>query len=85
MINWMHRICELAWEEGNVPEAWTKAITVPAYKRKGNRSECRNYKGISPLGTSRKVYRKFVIERIQKIMDSGISEQCREGLERTDV
>ncbi len=84
MISWIHRICELAWEKWNVPEDWTKAVTVSAYKRKGNRSECGNYSGISLLGTVGKVYGKIVIEREQKIMDSRRVEKgqgmCRSNL-----
>ena len=33
MIDWLHRLFSLAWNEGNVPEEWGKAIVCPIYKR----------------------------------------------------
>ena len=75
VIEWMHKICGMAWEEGRVPGDWTKAIIVPVYKGKGSRNECGNYRGISLLSIAGKVYGKIVIERVQKITESSISEE----------
>ncbi len=41
VIDWMVWICNLAWEQGKVPEDWRRAIIVPLYKGKGNREECK--------------------------------------------
>ena len=75
IVDWMHRICALAWNEGKVPGDWTKAIIIPVYKGKGSRSECGNYRGISLLSIAGKVYGKIVVERVQKITESMISEE----------
>ena len=32
-----------------VPEDWRSAVIVPLYRGKGERTECKNYKGISLL------------------------------------
>ena len=32
-----------------MPEDWRFAVTVPVYKGKGKRTECKNHKGISLL------------------------------------
>lgn len=34
MISIMHRICQMAWEQGRVPGDWKKAVIVPIYKGK---------------------------------------------------
>ncbi len=50
-----------------------------------DRNECQNYRGISLLSIAGKVYGKTVIERVQKITESRISEeQDREDLERVE-
>ncbi len=75
LIEWMLRICVMAWEEGRVPGDWTKAIIVPVYKGKGSRNECGNYRGISLLSIAGKVYGKIVIDRVQMITESKASEE----------
>ena len=37
----------MAFESGVVPENWRSAVIVPLYKGKGERTECKNYRGIS--------------------------------------
>ncbi len=75
VVEWMHKICGLAWEEGRVLRDWTKAIIIPVYRRKSNRNECGNYKGISLLSIAEKVYGKITIEMVPKITESRISEE----------
>jgi len=75
VIEWMHKICDLAWKEGRVPSDWTKAIIVPVYKGKGSRNECGNYRGISLLSIAGKVYGKIVTKRVQQITECRISEE----------
>ncbi len=38
VVEWMHKICGLAWEKGRVPRDWTKAIIIPVYEYKGKGS-----------------------------------------------
>ena len=42
----MFRHAYVVWEEGHVPQAWKDANIVTIYK-KGDRTECGNYRGIS--------------------------------------
>ena len=37
----------MTFESGVVPEDWRSAVIVPLYKGKGERNECKNYRGIS--------------------------------------
>ena len=75
VIEWMHRVCQMAWEEGRVPDDWTKAVIIPVYKGKGDRNECGSHRGISLMSIAGKVYGKIVIERVQKITERCISEE----------
>ena len=49
VVDWIWKLCNMAFESGVVPEEWRYAVIVPLYKDKGERTECSNYKGISLL------------------------------------
>ena len=42
-------------------------MTVPLYKGKGEKTECRNYKGISLLSMAGKIYAYILVERICRV------------------
>ena len=42
----LHQLITNAWEVGSVPQAWKDASIVTIYK-KGDRTDCGNYRGIS--------------------------------------
>ena len=65
VIEWMHKICQMAWEEEKVPGDWTEAVIIPIYKGKGDKNECGSYRGISLLSIPGKVYGKVVIEWVK--------------------
>ena len=44
----LHQLITNAWEVGSVPQAWKDASIVTNYK-KGDRTDCGNYRGISLL------------------------------------
>ena len=75
VIDWMHLICNSAWEQGVVPEEWMRAIMVPVYKGKGCKDECSSYRGISLLSIPGKVYGRIIIERVMNITESRISNE----------
>ena len=39
----------MAFESGEVSENWKSAVIFPLYKGKGERTECKNYRGIRLL------------------------------------
>ncbi len=68
-------LCEQAWKKGEVPDDWEKAIIVPLYKGKGNRSECSSYRGITLLGIPGKVYGRILTERLMGVTEGKVSEE----------
>ena len=38
VMDWIWRLCNVAFESGVVPEDWRSAVTVPLYKGKGGRN-----------------------------------------------
>ena len=47
VMDWIWRLYNMAFESGVVPEDWRSTVIVPLYKGKRERTECKNYKGIS--------------------------------------
>ena len=47
VADWIWRLCNIAFETGVVPEDSRSAVIIPLHKDKGERTECRNYRGIS--------------------------------------
>ena len=56
VVDWILRLCTMAFESGVVPEDWRSVVIVPLYKGKGERNECKNYRGISLLSMVGKIY-----------------------------
>ena len=52
---------------GTVPQGFRDALTVTIYKRKGDRAECGNHRGISLLAIAGKVLAKVVLNRLKII------------------
>lgn len=74
---WFVRLCNACYQEKKVPDDWKKACTVPIYKGKGSKIECKNYRGKSLLSIPGKVYGRIIIQRIIKETEGLIGEeQC---------
>jgi len=58
------------WEEEAVPDEWRQGIIIPLYKGKGSRSECSNYRGITLLSASGKVFAHLILARIKPTLVS---------------
>ena len=85
-IFWLTRVCRVAWREGRAPMDWQTGIVVPIFK-KGDRRECSNYRGITLLNLSGKVYARVVERKCRTIVEPKIQDtQCdfRPGRRTTD-
>ena len=49
MLKWLVRLLYVSFDMGVVPMNWRGACIVPLYKRKGEKCECSNSRGISLL------------------------------------
>ena len=63
LSNRLHRWIIKVWEEGHVPQAWKDANIVTIYK-KGDRTECGNYRGISLLSAAGKIFARILLNRL---------------------
>jgi len=54
------------WNKEELPEEWKESIIVPIYK-KGDKTDCSNYTGISPLPTTYKILSNILLSRFNSI------------------
>ena len=54
VVDWIWRLCNMAFESGFVPGEWRSAVIVPVYKGKGERSKFKSYRGHSLLSVDGK-------------------------------
>ena len=69
-------LLQATWKEGEVPKDWSDALQVPIPK-KGDLSECDNWRGIARLDTVGKVIARIIQERLQSLAEEELPEsQC---------
>ena len=73
MMKWIHCIINVAWKKGEIPGEWGNAIICPVYK-KGDKSECRNYRGISLLPHITKIYERILECRLHSCVEEKLGE-----------
>ena len=50
-----------------MPEDGRSTVIVPLYKGKGERSECKNYRGISLLSVVGKIYAGILVDGVHRV------------------
>ena len=75
VIEWLTKVCNVCFREGRVPKVWQRAIVVPFYKGKGDKMECKNYRGKRFLSIPGKVHGSVLIERVHEMTEGLIREE----------
>ena len=57
----------MAFESGVVPTDWRFAVIIPLHKGKGERTECKNYRGINLLSVVGKIYAGILVDRFRRV------------------
>ena len=47
VVDWIWRLCNMAFESDVLLEDWRSAVVIPLCIGKGEMTECQNYRGIS--------------------------------------
>jgi hypothetical protein len=74
LVHQIHKLCNKAWDEGTIPGEWGKSILVPIPK-KGDHSECSNYRTISLINHTGKVLLIVLLNRLKQQLDPHLSEE----------
>jgi hypothetical protein len=67
-------IYKLVYSIGNkeeVPQQWKESTTVPIHKR-GDKADCNNYRGISPLSAAYKILSNILLARLTSYINEVI-------------
>ena len=74
--NKLLKIKNMIFEKGEVPNDFRKTLIKPLYK-KGDKSECCNYQGISLVSVSSKLLSNMILFRLRDAVDKVLrEEQC---------
>ena len=85
----LQRLTILIWRQGKVPQQWKYAV-IRVFHKKGDKTECGNYRGISLVSHAGKVLFKVVARRLSAYCEAkGLlpEEQCgfRPDRSTTDI
>jgi len=59
----IHKLIISIWKKEKLPEEWKESIIVPIHK-KGDKTNCNNYSGISLLPTTYKIFSNILLSRL---------------------
>ena len=75
VVDWICRLCSVAFESGVVPENWITSVIVPLYKGNGEMTECKNYRGICQLSLVGKIYAGILTGRVSRMTERLIDDE----------
>ena len=78
LSNRLHRWIIKIWKKGYVPQAWKDANIVTIYK-KGYRTECVNYRGISLLSAADKIFARILLNRHSSYITPEVMPETQSG------
>ena len=82
----LHEVHCQCWQEGAVPQDMRDSKFITLYKNKGDRNECNNFRGISPLSIVGTVFARAILIRLQKLAERIYPEsQCGFPAERSTI
>jgi hypothetical protein len=72
----IHKRTNFVWNDEELPDQWKESIVVPDYK-KGDKTDCSNYRGISLLSAAYKVLSNILLSRLTPCTQEIIGDhQC---------
>jgi hypothetical protein len=72
----IHKLIISIWNKEELPGKWKESVIVPIYK-KGDKTDCSNYRGISLLSTTYKILSKILLSRLTRYAEEIIwDHQC---------
>jgi hypothetical protein len=76
LLSVIHKLINSVWNKEELLYQWKESIIVPVYK-KGDKTDCNNYCGISLLSTSYKISSNILLSRLGPYVDEIIGDhQC---------
>jgi hypothetical protein len=72
----IHKLIISIWNKEELPEEWKELLIVPIYK-KGDKTDCSSYRGISLLSPAYKILSNILLSRLTPYVEEIIGDhQC---------
>ena len=71
LISRVLQLLRLIWQQEEVPQDLKDATIIHLYKRKGNRRDCNNHRGISLLSIAGKILARILLNRLMNHLEQG--------------
>jgi hypothetical protein len=68
LLSEIHKLINSIWNKEELLDQWKESIIVPTHK-KGDKTDCNNYRGISLLSTSYKIVLNILLSRLSPYID----------------
>jgi hypothetical protein len=75
LVDALHEVIQQAWSSETLQRSWTEGVLCPVYK-KGNKLDCRNYRGICLLNLTYKVFAKILYNRLLPHANAAIQKNA---------
>lgn len=81
----LHKFFTICWNAETIPDSWKHANIITIYKKKGDKADCGNSRGISLLDIAGKIFAKILLMRLLKhVINTVVPEsQCGFRKERS--
>jgi hypothetical protein len=63
LLSSIHKLINSIWNKEQLPDQWKESIIVPIHK-KGDNTDCNNYRGVSLLSTSYKILSNILLSML---------------------
>jgi len=67
----IHKLLHSVWNKKELPEQWKQSVTLSVY-RKGNKTDCSNYRGLSLFPTLYKILSNILLSRLTSYVQKTI-------------
>jgi hypothetical protein len=76
LLSAIHKLINSVWNKEELPDQWKESTIVPIHK-KGDKTDCNNYRGISLLLTSYNILSNILLSRLVPYIDEIIGDHQR--------
>ena len=74
IVKWMYQLCNQVWNSGEVLEDWKNGAVV-CIPKKGNLTECDNWRGVTLLSIPGKAHCQVILNCMRDAVDKELWEQ----------
>jgi hypothetical protein len=68
LLSAVHKLINSVWNKEELPDQWKESMIVTIHK-KGDKTDCNNYRGISLVSTSYKILSNILLSSLSPYID----------------